>query len=101
MAPAPVAEQRRAELRARQESELLLKATMTDLVLTLEDKGWTDISSSVQRDLSPEARKDRTSLCRTMAIANPLFKRGMQIRIAYIWGQRVQVRARAASEEQD
>lgn len=100
VAAAPVVEQLQHELRAEQETNLLLREGMADLVLALEDKGWTDIASSVQRDFSPEARKSLTSLCRTMAIANPLLKRGMQIRIGYIWGQGVQVRARAAGEEQ-
>lgn len=95
-----VVEQLQAELRASQENELLLREGMADLVLALEDKGWVDIASSVQRDFSPEARKALTSLCRTMAIANPLLKRGMLVRIGYIWGQGVQVRARAAGDEQ-
>lgn len=97
---APVVEQLQSELRAEQDTNLLLREGMADLVLALEDKGWVDIASSVQRDFSPEARKALTTLCRTMAIANPLLKRGMQIRIGYIWGQGVQIRARAAGDEQ-
>lgn len=97
---APVVEQLQHELRAEQETNLLLREGMADLVLALEDKGWQDIASSVQRDFTPEARKALTSLCRTMSIANPLLKRGMLIRIGYIWGQGVQVRARAAGDEQ-
>lgn len=97
---APVVEQLQSELRAEQETNLLLRENMADLVLAMEDKGWHDIASSVQRDFSPEARKTLSSLCRSMSIANPLLKRGMQIRIGYIWGQGVQLRARAAGEEQ-
>ncbi|HEY0889361.1 MAG TPA: hypothetical protein VGE38_07110 [Nocardioides sp.] len=100
VAAAPVVEQLQSELRAEQETNLLLRESMADLTLALEDKGWVDIASSVQRDFSPEARKALSSLCRTMAIANPLLKRGMLVRIGYIWGQGVQVRARAAGEEQ-
>lgn len=100
VAAAPLVEQLQHELRAEQDTNLLLRESMADLVLAMEDKGWTDIASSVQRDFSPEARKTLTGLCRSMAIANPLLKRGMQIRIGYIWGQGVQVRARAAGDEQ-
>lgn len=96
---APVVEQLQSELRAEQETNLLLREGMADLVLAMEDKGWTDIASSVQRDFSPEARKTLSALCRSMSIANPLLKRGMLIRIGYIWGQGVQVRARAAGNE--
>jgi hypothetical protein len=100
VAAAPLVEQLQHELRAEQDTNLLLRESMADLVLAMEDKGWVDIASSVQRDFSPEARKTLTGLCRSMAIANPLLKRGMLVRIGYIWGQGVQVRARAAGEEQ-
>lgn len=100
VAAAPVVEQLQHELRAEQETNLLLRESMADLTLALEDKGWIDIASSVQRDFSPEARRTLSTLCRSMTIANPLLKRGVQIRIGYIWGQGVQVRARAAGEEQ-
>ncbi|WP_210651334.1 hypothetical protein [Nocardioides sp. SYSU D00065] len=99
-AHAPVVEQLQSELRASQENELILRENLADLQLALEDKGWDQISSAVQRDFSPEARKALARICRHMAIANPLLKRGMQIRIGYVWGQGVQVRARAAGEEQ-
>jgi hypothetical protein len=99
VAAAPLVEQLQHELRAEQDTNLLLRENMADLVLAMEDKGWVDIASSVQRDFSPEARKTLTGLCRSMAIANPLLKRGMQIRIGYIWGQGVQVRARATGDD--
>lgn len=100
VAAAPLVEQLQHELRAEQDTNLLLRENMADLVLAMEDKGWHDIASSVQRDFSPEARKTLSGLCRTMSIANPLLKRGVQIRIGYIWGQGVQVRARAAGDEE-
>ena len=97
---APVVEQLQAQLRAEQEQNLLLNETMADMVLALEDKGWQSISAAVNQDFTPEARKALRQLCRTMVISNPLLKRGVQIRIGYIWGQGVQVRARAAGNEQ-
>lgn len=100
VAAAPIVEQLQHELRAEQETNLLLRESMADLTLALEDKGWVDIASSVQRDFSPQARSTLSGLCRSMTIANPLLKRGMLVRIGYIWGQGVQVRARAAGDEQ-
>ncbi len=94
------AQQLRTELRAEQETNLLLNESMADLALALEDKGWLDIASAVHRDFTPEARKAMTTLCRTMVVANPLLKRGVIVRIGYIWGQGVQVRARAAGDEE-
>lgn len=97
---APVVEQLQADNRALTENNLLLNESMADLVLALEDKGWQDIASAVNQDFTPQARRALNSHCRTMSISNPLIKRGLQIRIGYIWGQGVQVRARAAGDEQ-
>lgn len=86
------------QLRAEQETNLLLRENMADLQLALEDKGWQSIATAVNGDFTPEARKALINLCRTMAIANPLIKRGVQIRIGYIWGQGVQLRARSGTD---
>ncbi|VXC44482.1 hypothetical protein [Nocardioides sp. AX2bis] len=88
------------QLRAEQENNLLLTESVADLQLALEDKGWRSIAHAVQADFTPEARKALITLCRTMAISNPLIKRGLQVRTGYVWGQGVQVRARAAGDEQ-
>lgn len=88
------------QLRAEQDSNLLLRESMADLTLALEDKGWRSLAHAVQSDFTPEARKALITLCRTMAISNPLIKRGLLVRTGYIWGQGVEVRARAAGEEQ-
>jgi hypothetical protein len=103
--PAPrqtVAEVQNLEsaLVAERETNLLLRESMADLQLALEDKGWLSIANAVNSDFTPEGRKSLITLCRTMAIANPLIKRGLLIRIGYVWGQGVQVRARAAGDEQ-
>lgn len=98
---APTVNQLQEQLRAEQEQVLLLTENMADLQLALEDKGWLDIASAVHRDFTPEARKALFTLCRTMMIANPLIKRGVLIRIGYIWGQGVQMRARATGDDED
>lgn len=88
-----------SELRAEQETNLLLTESLADLQLALEDRGWRSINAQVELDFSPEGRKALRSLCRSMSIANPLLKRGLGLRIGYIWGQGVQVRARATGDE--
>jgi hypothetical protein len=91
----------RSELRAEQEGNLLLQENLADLQLALEDRGWRAINAQVELDFSPEGRKALRSLCRSMAIANPLLKRGLGLRIGYIWGQGVGVRARATGPTQE
>lgn len=88
------------QLRAEQDTNLILTEQMADLQLALEDRGWEAINSQVDTDFTPNARKALRRLCRSSAIANPLLKRGLQVRIGYIWGQGVQIRARAAGAEQ-
>lgn len=87
------------QLRAEQESNLLLQETVADLELALEDIGWRSLTAGVQDELSPEGRRRIAQLCRYMAVSNPLIKRGLQLRIGYIWGQGVEVTARIKDDE--
>lgn len=80
------------------ETNLLLSESIADLELAIEDRDWTRQSMGVRAEFTREGRRRLADLCRTMAVANPLIKRGLLIRIGYIWGQGVQVRARAADD---
>lgn len=85
------------ELRAEQDNNLLLVEQLADLELALEDKGWSSLSRSVMDEFSHEGRVRLVSICRLQAVAHPLLKRGLNTRIGYIWGQGVEIQARAAS----
>jgi len=88
----------RTELRQEQESNLLLEESIADLQLALEDRGWREIAAGVRDEFSEAGRRTVADICRTMAISNPLIKRGLTVRIGYIWGQGVQIRAKAADQ---
>jgi hypothetical protein len=45
-------------------------------------------------EFSGVGRRMIVDLCRAIAVVNPLVKRGLMLRIAYIWGGGVQVAAR-------
>ncbi|WP_404291575.1 hypothetical protein [Glutamicibacter arilaitensis] len=62
---------------------------MAQLALAREDVGWERILQDGQRELTPEARRRNAELCRVFAIANPLIKRGLELRAAYVFGQGV------------
>lgn len=94
----PSRDQLQEQLRWEQENNLLLQESMADLELALEDKGWRRIGGDAQTEFSPDGRKLLVGLCRIMATQNPLIKRGLLIRIGYVWGQGVQVNARAGEE---
>lgn len=66
-----------------------LVESMAQLSLAREDAGWERIMQDGQRELTPEARKRNAELCRVFAIANPLIKRGLELRAAYVFGQGV------------
>jgi hypothetical protein len=62
-----------------------------------------------EREFSPEGMIQMRAVCRLMAIANPLMKRGLDLRAVYVHGQGYEIRARATGrapaegqdEEQD
>lgn len=89
------------QLRQERETALLLEESVADLEIALEDRGWRDLNSSVRQELSPAGRRTLADICRTSALSNPLIKRGLQVRIAYIWGQGVEIRAKATGDGKD
>ena len=66
-----------------------LHESMAQLELAREDAGWERIRLDGQRELSSQARRRNAELCRVYAIANPLIKRGLELRAAYVFGQGV------------
>lgn len=58
-----------------------------------EDIGWEALLQDTENEMSPEGRRRATQLCRVMAIANPLIKRGLTIRAGYVFGQGIGVEA--------
>lgn len=90
---APTIEGLQSQLRAEQDTNLLLRESMADLQLQLEDRGWQRLAAGVTDEFTPAGRKAMAALCRVMAVSNPLMKRGLNVRIGYIWGQGVEIRA--------
>lgn len=59
-----------------------------------EDVGWERISQANKEAFSQRGRRNIAELCRAMHLVNPLIKRGLAIRAAYVWGQGIGVQAR-------
>jgi hypothetical protein len=89
----PTAGELQEQLRAEQETTLLLQEDIADLELMLEDRGWRKLAHSVTDEFSAQGRRALAANCRMMAVANPLIKRALLVRIGYIWGQGVTVTA--------
>ena len=82
----------RANLEYRYEK---LQESLGSLELALEDRGWEKLALDSQGQFSREGLRKAAELCRIMFIANPLIKRGLNVRAAYVHGQDVGITARA------
>lgn len=81
-----------------------LRESLADVQLAYEDVGWQRIGIWGDQAFTEPGLKHISRLCRTMAIVNPLIRRGLSLRTAYVWGDGVQIQARATGErdgEQD
>lgn len=81
-----------------------LAESLADAQLQLEDAGWRRLTAVGSVEFTVDGIKRGSELCRVMAVVNPLIKRAVELRIAYIWGQGVSVSSRSdgqADGEQD
>lgn len=77
----------------------VLRESLADVELAYEDRGWMRLSMQAQLDLSANGRHQIRDLCRVMAVVNPLMKRGLSLRKAYVWGQGVDITVRDQSDD--
>lgn len=59
------------------------------LEFSREDAGWEMISAQGDNEFQRSSLDKHAKLCRVMAVANPLIKRGLALRAAYVFGQGV------------
>jgi hypothetical protein len=82
---------------AESEAEFL-RESLADLELALEDTGWERMSAAATAEFSRAGLGRAAQLARIMSVANPLVKRGLAVRQAYVWGQGVQITARSTGD---
>lgn len=99
---APVGMTTEQELYAERQMNELLRESYADLEsLYREDVGWQKIGAESSR-FTTDGRKRIAALADLSATGNALIKRGVNLRIAYVWGQGVTVSIRDdGSEGQD
>ena len=71
----------------------VLRESIVDLERTLEDSGWKAIGTMGDMEFSRDGLERSSSLCRVMAVANPLIKRGLGIRNGYVFGDGYEIMA--------
>jgi hypothetical protein len=65
-----------------------LQESLADVKLALDNVGWNPLGFDAgdMQELPLQTIKDQTKLTRAIAVINPLIKRGISVRTAYIWG---------------
>lgn len=101
--PEPVAEVDRLRTQLAQERDTadLLAESVADLERALVDPGWVRLTALAEQEFSPQGLVQLRAICRIYALKNPLIKRGLALRQAYVWGQGVEVSARANGRGHD
>lgn len=75
-----------------------LEESLADLESRMYEPGWQRLTAQAEQEFSREGLQQISAVCRIMTIKNPLLRRGLSLRTSYVWGQGVQVSARATGE---
>lgn len=59
-----------------------LNESMAQMQLAMEDMGWEKLTGQFAQEFTRDGLERAAELSRTMAVANPLIKRGLAIRAA-------------------
>jgi hypothetical protein len=59
------------------------------------DPGWRLFTALAREEFSLDGLRRVRAVCRLMSVANPMIKRGLNLRSVYVWGQGCEIRARA------
>jgi hypothetical protein len=77
----------------------ILRESVADLELAMDDAGWRSLTAGMDEEFSRAGLTTIARNARVFAIANPLIKRGLAVRQAYVFGQGVEIAARANGQE--
>lgn len=74
--------------------DMLVEESAADIELAREDVGWQRLGAWSAQQFTRDGLNRSAQLCRIMASANPLVKRGLALRHAYVWGKGIEIEAR-------
>jgi hypothetical protein len=78
-----------------------LEESLADLELARDDIGWRRLDRWADMSFTRDGLIRSAKQARVLAIANPLIRRGINLRIAYVWGDGVEIAARATGQNDD
>lgn len=85
----------RTELNVERNDREILEESFADLEAQILEPGWIRMSVIAEHEFSREGLRRIAAACRVMGIKNPLIVRGLALASAYVWGQGVEIAARA------
>jgi len=69
--------------------------SFADLERQLSDPEWIRLSAQFEQEFTPEGLRQIRAICRIYAVKNPLVRRGLSLKSAYVWARGVEITARA------
>ena len=91
----------RAELQRSLNNEQLVQESFAELAAQMSDPGWQRLSAQFEHEFTAEGLRQIRAICRLFTIKNPLIKRAVSLRVAYVWGKGVEITARANGKQDD
>lgn len=76
-----------------------IQESLADLENRMYEPGWQKLTAFADHEFTREGLQQITAVCRIMTIKSPLLRRGLSLRTGYVWGQSVQISARATGEQ--
>ena len=78
----------------------VLQENMADVVMALDNQGWNPLGEDMDMTEIPLHSIKKTSrTTRALVAVNPLIKRGVAVRTAYIWGEPVEFKGLDLTEK--
>ncbi|MBM0235950.1 hypothetical protein JNW88_00410 [Micromonospora sp. ATA32] len=99
--PAAEVDELRRDVAVANANTGLVAESLTDLERQMAEPGWVRFAHLTEMEFSATGLIQMRAICRLMSIANPLVKRGLNLRSAYVWGQGVEITARANGQGSD
>ncbi|MEU4574839.1 hypothetical protein [Nonomuraea sp. NPDC023979] len=87
------------DLRADRQMVSHIAESIADLEARMYEPGWQRLTAHADEEFSRSGLQQITAVCRIMAIKSSLLRRGLSLRTGYVWGQGVQISARATGEQ--
>lgn len=78
----------------------ILQENMADVVMALDNQGWNPLGEDLDMTEIPlHSIKKTARTTRALVAVNPLIKRGVSVRTAYIWGEEVDFKGLDLTDE--